>query len=29
LITIDVTLSDPATGEKGEARLYLARPRYI
>jgi len=28
-ITIDVTLSDPATGEKGEGRLYLARPRYV
>jgi hypothetical protein len=28
-ITIDVTLSDPATGEKGEGRLYLARPRYM
>ncbi|MGZ5424365.1 MAG: carboxypeptidase-like regulatory domain-containing protein [Candidatus Aminicenantales bacterium] len=27
-ITVDVTLSDPATGEKGEGRLYLARPRY-
>ena len=27
-ITIDVTLSDPVNGEKGEARLYLARPRY-
>ncbi len=27
-IIIDVTVNDPATGEKGEARLYLARPRY-
>ncbi len=28
-ITVDVTLTDPATGEKGEGRLYLARPRYV
>ncbi len=28
-ITVDVTVSDPATGEKGEGRLYLARPRYV
>jgi len=28
-ITIDVTLTDPATGEKGEGRLYLARPHYM
>jgi hypothetical protein len=28
-ITFDVTLTDPATGEKGEGRLYLARPRYV
>jgi len=28
-ITIEVTLTDPSTGEKGEGRLYLARPRYM
>ena len=28
-ITIDVTLTDPAVGEKGEGRLYLARPHYV
>jgi hypothetical protein len=28
-VTVDVTLSDPATGEKGEGRLYVARPRYV
>ena len=28
-ITIDVTLTDPATGEKGEGRLFLARPHYV
>jgi hypothetical protein len=28
-ITIDVTLTDPATGEKGEGRFYLARPHYV
>ena len=28
-IIVDVTLNDPATGEKGEGRLYLARPRYV
>jgi hypothetical protein len=28
-ITVDVTLTDPATGEKGEGRLYLARPHYV
>ncbi len=27
-LTFDVTITDPATGEKGEGRLYLARPRY-
>jgi hypothetical protein len=28
-MTIDVALTDPATGEKGEGRLYLARPHYV